>query len=308
MKARPATPMPFAHDGAPMSDPLPIAKHGDLELDLLPALANRHGLITGATGTGKTVTLQVIAERMSAIGVPVFMADVKGDLAGMSQPGAMSPRLKARLDTINTPAPQFAAMPVVFWDVFGEQGHPVRATVSDLGPLLLSRILGLNETQQGVLTLVFKLADDNGLLLLDMKDLRALLQYAGDNAASLTTSYGNVSAASIGAIQRGLLALEQQGGDKFVGEPMLNIDDLLQTDAERGIVNILAADKLMQSPKLYATMLLWLLSELYERLPEVGDRDKPKLVFFFDEAHLLFTDAPKALLDKIEQVVRIVRS
>jgi DNA helicase HerA-like ATPase len=290
-----------------MSDPLPIAKHGDLELDLLPALANRHGLITGATGTGKTVTLQVIAERMSAIGVPVFMADVKGDLAGMSQPGAMSPRLKARLDTINAPAPQFAAMPVVFWDVFGEQGHPVRATVSDLGPLLLSRILGLNETQQGVLTLVFKLADDNGLLLLDMKDLRALLQYAGDNAASLTTSYGNVSAASIGAIQRGLLALEQQGGDKFVGEPMLNIDDLLQTDAERGIVNILAADKLMQSPKLYATMLLWLLSELYERLPEVGDRDKPKLVFFFDEAHLLFTDAPKALLDKIEQVVRLVR-
>jgi DNA helicase HerA-like ATPase len=254
------------------------------------------------------VTLQVIAERMSAIGVPVFMADVKGDLAGMSQPGAMSPRLKARLDTINAPAPQFAAMPVVFWDVFGEQGHPVRATVSDLGPLLLSRILGLNETQQGVLTLVFKLADDNGLLLLDMKDLRALLQYAGDNAASLTTSYGNVSAASIGAIQRGLLALEQQGGDKFVGEPMLNIDDLLQTDAERGTVNILAADKLMQSPKLYATMLLWLLSELYERLPEVGDRDKPKLVFFFDEAHLLFTDAPKALLDKIEQVVRLVRS
>ena len=291
-----------------MPDPLPIAKHGDLELDLLPALANRHGLITGATGTGKTVTLQVIAERMSAIGVPVFMADVKGDLAGMSQPGAMSPKLKARLDTINAPAPSFAAMPVVFWDVFGEQGHPVRATVSDLGPLLLSRILGLNETQQGVLTLVFKLADDNGLLLLDMKDLRALLQYAGDNAASLTTSYGNVSAASIGAIQRGLLALEQQGGAKFVGEPMLNVDDLLQTDAERGIVNILAADRLMQSPKLYATMLLWLLSELYERLPEVGDRDKPKLVFFFDEAHLLFTDAPKALLDKIEQVVRLVRS
>ncbi|HET8876286.1 MAG TPA: helicase HerA-like domain-containing protein [Casimicrobiaceae bacterium] len=291
-----------------MPDPLPIAKHGDLELDLLPALSNRHGLITGATGTGKTVTLQVIAERMSAIGVPVFMADVKGDLAGMSQPGTMSPKLKARLDTIGAPAPSFAAMPVVFWDVFGEQGHPVRATVSDLGPLLLSRILGLNETQQGVLTLVFKLADDNGLLLLDMKDLRALLQYAGDNAASLTTSYGNVSAASIGAIQRGLLALEQQGGAKFVGEPMLNVDDLLQTDAERGIVNILAAEKLMQSPKLYATMLLWLLSELYERLPEVGDRDKPKLVFFFDEAHLLFTDAPKALLDKIEQVVRLVRS
>ena len=291
-----------------MPDPLPIAKHGDLEIDLLPALANRHGLITGATGTGKTVTLQVIAERMSSIGVPVFMADVKGDLAGMSQPGVMTPKLEERLRTINVPAPAFAAMPVVFWDVFGEQGHPVRATVSDLGPLLLSRILNLNETQQGVLTLVFKLADDNGLLLLDMKDLRALLQYAGENAASLTTSYGNVSAASIGAIQRGLLTLEQQGGDQFLGEPMLNVDDLLQTNGERGVVNILAADRLMQSPKLYASMLLWLLSELYERLPEVGDRDKPKLVFFFDEAHLLFTDAPKVLLDKIEQVVRLIRS
>ena len=291
-----------------MPDPLPIARHGDLVIDLYPALANRHGLITGATGTGKTVTLQVIAERMSSIGVPVFMADVKGDLAGMSQAGAMSPKLEERLRAIGAPAPAFAAMPVVFWDIFGEQGHPVRATVSDLGPLLLSRILGLNETQQGVLTLVFKLADDNGLLLLDMKDLRALLQYAGENAASLTTSYGNISAASVGAIQRGLLALEQQGGDKFLGEPMLNIDDLLQTDAARGVVNILAADRLMQSPQLYASMLLWLLSELYERLPEVGDRDKPKLVFFFDEAHLLFTDAPKVLLDKIEQVVRLIRS
>ena len=291
-----------------MPDPLPIATHGDLEIDLYPALANRHGLITGATGTGKTVTLQVIAERMSGIGVPVFMADVKGDLAGMSQAGATSPKLEERLRTIGAKAPAFAPMPVVFWDVFGEQGHPVRATVSDLGPLLLSRILGLNETQQGVLALVFKLADDNGLLLLDVKDLRALLQYAGDNASSLTTSYGNVSAASIGAIQRGLLALEQQGGDKFLGEPMLNVDDLLQTDGERGVVNILAADRLMQSPKLYASALLWLLSELYERLPEVGDRDKPKLVFFFDEAHLLFSDAPKVLLDKIEQVVRLVRS
>jgi DNA helicase HerA-like ATPase len=291
-----------------MPDPLPIARHGDREIDLLPALANRHGLITGATGTGKTVTLQVIAERMSGIGVPIFMADVKGDLAGMSQPGAMSPKLAERLKSIGVEAPSFAAMPVVFWDVFGTQGHPVRATVSDLGPLLLSRILGLNETQQGVLTLVFKLADDNGLLLLDMKDLRALLQYAADNASSLTTSYGNISAASVGAIQRGLLALEQQGGASFLGEPMLNIDDLLQTDGSRGVVNILAADRLMQSPQLYATMLLWLLSELYERLPEIGDRDKPKLVFFFDEAHLLFTDAPKVLLDKIEQVVRLVRS
>jgi DNA helicase HerA-like ATPase len=291
-----------------MPDPLPIARHGDLVLDLLPALANRHGLITGATGTGKTVSLQVIAERMSGIGVPVFMADVKGDLAGMSQAGAMSPKLGERLKTIGADAPAFGAMPVVFWDVFGEQGHPVRATVSDLGPLLLGRILDLNDTQQGVLAIVFKLADDNGLLLLDLKDLRALLQYASDNAQSLQTSYGNISAASVGAIQRGLLKLEQQGGDKFLGEPMLNIDDLLQTDGGRGFVNVLAADKLMQSPQLYATMLLWLLSELYERLPEVGDREKPKLVFFFDEAHLLFSDAPKVLLDKIEQVVRLVRS
>ena len=291
-----------------MPDPLPIAIHGNLELDLLPALATRHGLITGATGTGKTVSLQVIAERMSGIGVPVFMGDVKGDLAGMSQPGAMSPKLGERLKLIGAPAPAFAAMPVVFWDVFGEQGHPVRATVSDLGPLLLARILGLNETQQGVLTLAFKLADDNGLLLLDLKDLRALLQYAADNAQNLQTSYGNISAASVGAIQRGLLQLEHQGGAEFLGEPMLDIDDLLQTENGRGSVNILAADRLMQSPQLYATMLLWLLSELYERLPEVGDRDKPKLVFFFDEAHLLFTDAPKILLDKIEQVVRLIRS
>ena len=291
-----------------MPDPLPIAVHGDLHLDLLPALVNRHGLITGATGTGKTVSLQVIAERMSAIGVPVFMADVKGDLAGMSQPGAMSPKLDARLKQIGAQAPAFAGMPVVFWDVFGEQGHPVRATISDLGPLLLSRILDLNETQQGVLAIVFKLADDNGLLLLDLKDLRALLQYAADNAQGLQTTYGNISAASVGAIQRGLLALEQQGGARFLGEPMLNVDDLLQTEGGRGNVNILAADRLMQSPQLYATMLLWLLSELYERLPEVGDRDKPKLVFFFDESHLLFTDAPKVLLDKIEQVIRLVRS
>jgi len=291
-----------------MADPLPIARHGNVEIDLLPALANRHGFVTGATGTGKTVTLQVIAERMSEIGVPVFMADVKGDLAGMSQPGALSPKLGEHLKLIGAPAPAFAAMPVVFWDIFGAQGHPVRATVSDLGPLLLARILGLNETQQGVLALAFKLADDNGLLLLDLKDLRALLQYAADNAQGLQTSYGNISGASIGAIQRGLLALEQQGGGEFLGEPMLNIDDLLQTDGGRGAVNILAADRLMRSPQLYATMLLWLLSELYERLPEVGDREKPKLVFFFDEAHLLFTDAPKALLDKIEQVVRLIRS
>jgi DNA double-strand break repair helicase HerA and related ATPase len=291
-----------------MLDPLIIARHDDLELGLLPALSNRHGLITGATGTGKTVTLQVMAERFSSIGVPVFMADVKGDLAGMSQPGAASPKLEARVKQIGVDLPKFAGVPVVFWDVFGEQGHPVRATASDLGPLLWSRILNLNETQAGVLTLVFKIADDNGLLLLDLKDLRALLQFAGDNAQSFQTNYGNVSAASIGAIQRGLLALEQQGGDRFVGEPMLNVDDLLQTDGGRGVVNILAADRLMQSPQLYATLLLWLLSELYERLPEIGDPDRPKLVFFFDEAHLLFTDAPKVLLDKIEQVVRLVRS
>jgi DNA helicase HerA-like ATPase len=290
-------------------EPLLIARNAAVELVLLPALGNRHGLITGATGTGKTVTLQVIAERFSAIGVPVFMADVKGDLAGISQPGAASPKLTERLKLIGVAEPKFASCPTVFWDVFGEQGHPVRATVSDLGPLLLGRILNLNETQSGVLALVFKIADDNGLLLLDLKDLRAMLQHVGDNASSLTTSYGNVSAASVGAIQRGLLALEQQGGDKFLGEPMLNIDDLLQTaTGGRGVVNVLAADRLFNAPTLYSTLLLWLLSELYERLPEVGDPEKPKLVFFFDEAHLLFTDAPKVLLDRIEQVVRLIRS
>jgi hypothetical protein len=292
-----------------MTHPLLIARNAGGELDLLPALANRHGLITGATGTGKTVTLQVMSERFSEIGVPVFMADVKGDLAGMSQAGVASPKLEERLKQIGADMPAFAACPVVFWDVFGEQGHPVRATVSDMGPLLLARVLDLNETQEGVLTLVFKVADDNGLLLLDLKDLRAALQYVGDNAQQFQTNYGNVSAASIGAIQRGLLALEQQGAEKFIGEPMLNIDDLLQTGpGARGVVNILAADRLMSAPKLYSTMLLWLLAELYERLPEVGDPDKPKLVFFFDEAHLLFTDAPKNLLNRIEQVVRLIRS
>ncbi|MFO1399208.1 MAG: helicase HerA-like domain-containing protein [Burkholderiales bacterium] len=291
-----------------MPEPMLIARHGDLECFLLPALANRHGLITGATGTGKTVTLQVIAEHLSAIGVPVFMADVKGDLAGMSQPGVSSPKFADRLKLIGAEAPAFQAFPVTFWDVYGEQGHPVRATVSDMGPLLLSRILQLNDTQEGVLTLAFKIADDNGLLLLDLKDLRALLQNIGENASEFQTHYGNVSAASIGAIQRGLLTLEQQGADRFLGEPMLNVDDLLQTVDGKGAVNILAADRLMQSPKVYSTVLLWLLSELYERLPEVGDREKPKLVFFFDEAHLLFTDAPKPLLEKIEQVVRLVRS
>src|SRR6476660_1339599 len=292
-----------------MAQPLPIAKHGKRELCLLPALANRHGLITGATGTGKTVSLQVMAERLSGSGVPIFMADVKGDLAGISQAGASSPKLDERLKLIGVEAPAFRGYPVLFWDVCGNLGHPVRATVSDLGPLLFSRILNLNETQEGVLALAFKIADDNGLLLLDLKDLRALLEYIGNNAHDFQTQYGNISAASVGAIQRGMLALQQQGADKFIGEPMLNIDDLLQTDGSgKGIVNILTADKLLSAPALYSTLLLWLLAEFYERLPEVGDRDKPKLVFFFDEAHLLFTDAPKPLLDRIEQVVRLIRS
>ena len=291
-----------------MPAPLSIAK-GKQELALLPALANRHGLVTGATGTGKTVTLQVLAESFSRIGVPVFMADVKGDLSGISQPGSASPKLEERLHKLGLTDFDFAGCPTTFWDVYGEQGHPVRAAVSDMGPLLLGRILNLNDTQQGVLQLVFKIADDNGLLLLDLKDLRAMLQHVGDNAKTFTTGYGNVSSASVGAIQRGLVALEAQGGSLLFGEPALDIDDLMQTDANgHGMINILAADKLLQSPKLYATLLLWLLSELYERLPEVGDAEKPKLVFFFDEAHLLFNDAPAVLRDKVEQVVRLIRS
>ncbi len=291
-----------------MIQPLPIAKAAE-EVCLLPALANRHGLIAGATGTGKTVTLQRMAEALSRIGVPVFMADVKGDLSGISQAGQLSPKLKQRLEEHGLPQPEFGACPVTFWDVLGEQGHPVRATISEMGPLLLARMLNLNDTQTGVLSLVFKIADDNGLLLLDLKDLRSMVQFAGDNAKQFTTDYGNISTASIGAIQRGLLQLEEQGGDKFFGEPALNIDDLIQTDSQgHGMVNVLVADKLMQQPKIYATLLLWLLSEMFETLPEVGDPDKPKLVFFFDEAHLLFTDAPPALLQKIEQVVRLIRS
>jgi uncharacterized protein len=279
------------------------------EIFLHPGMANRHGLITGATGTGKTVTLQVIAERFSAIGVPVFMADVKGDLAGISQAGEPKPKIADRIKQLKLGQFEFQGSPVTFWDLFGEQGHPVRASVSEMGPLLFSRMLNLNETQSGVLTIVFKIADDNGLLLLDLKDLRAMLDYVGTNSSTFKTQYGNVSAASIGAIQRGLLTLEEQGGKGFFGEPALDLDDLLQTDAHgRGVVNILAADRLMQSPMLYATFLLWMLSELYERLPEVGDLEKPKLVFFFDEAHLLFTDAPQILLQKIEQVIRLVRS
>jgi len=292
-----------------MPDPLLIAKAQGRDLALLPGLANRHGLIAGATGTGKTVTLQVIAERLSQIGVPVFMADVKGDLSGVAAPGAISPKMKERLAALKIEEPKWSGCPVTFWDLYGEQGHPVRATISEMGPLLLGRLLNLNDTQQGVLALVFKIADDKGLLLLDLKDLRATLQFVGDNAAQFKTDYGNVSTASVGAIQRGLLELEQQGAEKFFGEPALELDDLMQTDAHgRGMVNVLAADKLMQSPKLYSTFLLWLLSELFEHLPEVGDVEKPKLAFFFDEAHLLFNDAPKALLEKVEQVVRLVRS
>ncbi|KQV85910.1 ATP-binding protein [Massilia sp. Root351] len=292
-----------------MPTSLLLAKNDQLELSMLSSLVNRHGCITGATGTGKTVTLQRIAQSLSDIGVPVFMADVKGDLSGIAKAGALSEKMGKRLEALQVAPPQWAGCPVTFWDVFGQQGHPVRATVSDLGPLLLARMLNLNDTQEGVLQLVFRIADDNGLLLLDTKDLRAMLQHVGDNAADYKTSYGNISAASIGAIQRGLIAIEEQGGDQFFGEPMLNIDDLLQTDASgKGVVNILCADKLMNAPRLYAVFLLWMLSELFENLPEVGDVDKPKLVFFFDEAHLLFAEAPKALLQKIEQVVRLIRS
>ena len=292
-----------------MTDPIAIARRDDTTCWLRPDRANRHGLITGATGTGKTITLQTMAEAFSRIGVPVFMADVKGDLTGISQAGTLTDKLGKVIQERGLPSPEFSAFPVSLWDVFGEQGHPVRATVSDLGPLLLARMLNLNETQAGVLQLVFKIADDQGLLLLDMKDLRAMCQQIGDNASSFTTEYGNISAASIGAIQRGLMQIEAQGGAKFFGEPMLNIEDFMQTDSSgHGVVNVLAADKLMNAPRLYATFLLWLLSELFEALPEVGDVDKPKLVFFFDEAHLLFTDAPKALIERIELVVRLVRS
>jgi DNA helicase HerA-like ATPase len=291
-----------------MAHALPIAKSGEIELVLLSQLANRHGLITGATGTGKTVTLQRIAEQLSNVGVPVFLADAKGDLSGLGATGVASDKLKARLEKMGVTDWQPRANPVVFWDVFGEAGHPVRATVSDMGPLLLARLLNLNDTQSGVLQLVFKIADDRGLLLLDLKDLRAMVQYVGENAAQFKTEYGNVSAASIGAIQRGLLTLDEQGGDKFFGEPMLDIEDLMQTVDGRGVINVMAAEKLMNSPRLYACFLLWLLAELFEQLPEAGDLPKPKLAFFFDEAHLLFNDAPPALLEKVEQVVRLIRS
>ena len=291
-----------------MSDAMLIARNAHTESVLLARLANRHGLITGATGTGKTVTLQKLAESFSSIGVPVFMADVKGDLTGISQTGHIGEKLAKTLETRGIDLPVPVACPTTLWDVFGEQGHPVRATISDMGPLLLTRMLNLNDTQSGVLNLVFKIADDNGLLLLDMKDLRSMLAYVGEHAKEFTTEYGNISAASIGAIQRALLQIEQQGGDKFCGEPMLNIQDFMQTADNKGVINILAADKLLSSPRLYATFLLWMLSELFEQLPEIGDPDKPKLVFFFDEAHLLFNEAPKALIDRIELVVRLVRS
>ena len=291
-----------------MADPLIIAKTSTTDLAFLPAMATRHGCITGATGTGKTVTLQKLAESFSNIGVPVFMADVKGDLTGICKPGLLTDKMQARLDLLTMDPPQWEGFPVTLWDVLQEQGHPLRATVSDMGPLLLARLLNLNETQEGVLSLVFKVADDHGLLLLDLKDLRALLQFVGDHADQFKTQYGNVSSASIGAIQRSLLQIEKQGGDKFFGEPMLNIEDLMQTVDGKGVVNILAADRLLDSPRLYSTYLLWMLSELYENLPETGDREKPKFVFFFDEAHLLFSMASPALLEKIEQVVRLIRS
>jgi uncharacterized protein len=290
-----------------MASSLLVAKSGKTELHLLPALANRHGLITGATGTGKTVTMQALAQGLSSIGVPVFMADVKGDFSGIAKAGGGNPKVVERFGNLKV-KPVFAGCPTVFWDVYGKQGHPVRATVSDMGPLLLGRMLGLNDTQEGVLGAVFKIADDGGLLLLDLKDLRAMLQFVGDNAAKFKTEYGNISPASIGTIQRGLLALETQGAAQFFGEPMLDIADLMQAADGKGVVNILAADKLMHSPKLYSSLLLWLLAELFEQLPEAGDLDQPKLVFFFDEAHLLFDEAPPALLQKIEQVVRLIRS
>jgi DNA helicase HerA-like ATPase len=285
-----------------------VAK-GKEELLLSPRMANRHALIAGATGTGKTVSLRVLAEQFSAMGVPVFLADIKGDLSGMAKPGGDNPKIVERAEKLGLTDFSYEGCPVTFWDIFGDRGHPLRTTVSEMGPLLLSRILSLNDTQSGVLNLVFKIADDNGLLLLDLKDLREMTRFVGDNSADFKTEYGNISTASIGAIQRNLLVLEEQGGDRLFGEPALDINDLLQTDATgKGMINILSAERLMQSPKVYATFLLWLLAELFEQLPEVGDPDKPKMVFFFDEAHLLFEDVPQALEEKIEQVVRLIRS
>ncbi|QQS31726.1 MAG: DUF853 family protein [Acidobacteriota bacterium] len=293
-----------------MSEPILVAKKDESPESgfyLLPQMANRHGVITGATGTGKTVTLQRIAEGFSKIGVPVFMADIKGDLTGVTQPGGGNAKIDARNEQLGI-TPVFEQFPATVWDVFGKQGHPLRATVSEMGPLLIARLLQLNDTQAGVLQIAFKYADDNGLLLLDLKDLQSLMQFVGTNAKELTLQYGNVSAASVGAIQRGLLQLDEQGGHLFFGEPAVSLDDFMQSADGKGVLNLLAADELINSPKLYSTFLLWLLSELFESLPEAGDLEKPKLVFFFDEAHLLFNDAPPALVEKIEQVVRLIRS
>lgn len=293
-----------------MTEPILVAKKDpkpEGEFFLLPQMSNRHGVITGATGTGKTVTLQRLAEGFSSRGVPVFMADIKGDLTGVTQIGGGNPKIDARNEQLGI-TPTFEQFPATVWDVFGKQGHPLRATVSEMGPLLISRLLQLNDTQEGVLSIAFKFADDNGLMLLDLKDLQSLMQFVGESANELTLKYGNVSSASVGAIQRGLLQIDEQGGDLFFGEPAVKLDDFMQTSGGKGVLNLLAADQLVQAPKLYSTFLLWLLSELFESLPEAGDLEKPKLVFFFDEAHLLFSDAPQALIDKVEQVVRLIRS
>ncbi|MDO8964998.1 MAG: DUF853 family protein [Coriobacteriia bacterium] len=294
-----------------MADPLLVAKTAaGTTVPLLPQMANRHGLVAGATGTGKTVTLQALAEHFSRIGVPVFAADVKGDLSGLALAGGGNPKVDARLAELGLATGwDTTPCPMMVWDVFGEQGQPIRATVSEMGPLLLSRMLELNDVQEGVLNVAFRTADDNGLLLLDLKDLRAILAYCDQHASELQATYGNVSGASVGSIQRALLTLEEQGGDAFFGEPALDLNDLMRTDLSgRGYISLLASNRLMQSPRVYATLLLWLLSELFERLPEVGDLEKPRLVFFFDEAHLLFDDAPPSLLAKVEQVVRLIRS
>ncbi len=291
-----------------MTPPLNFSKSSTTQF-ILPQMANRHGLISGATGTGKTVSLRVLAEAFSDAGVPVFMADVKGDLASLWKPGAISPKFAQRLEMIGVTDHTFSAYPVRFWDVDGKQGHPVRATVSDMGPLLLARLMNLNDTQTSVLNLVFQIADDQKMLLIDFKDLRSMLQYVGDHSSDYTTQYGTISKQTIGAIQRGLMALEGQGAESFFGEPALELADLMAVDsAGKGFISLLAADRLFMNPLLYSTLLLWLMSELFEEMPEVGDLEKPKLVFFFDEAHLLFKDAPKALLDRIEQVVRLIRS
>lgn len=290
-----------------MSDTHPVAKAGDTLLTLLPTMANRHGLITGATGTGKTITLQKLIETFSSQGIPCVVSDIKGDLSGIAEAGGENPKVAERLASMGIEE-AYQSFPVTFWDVWGENGHPVRSTISDMGPLLLSRLLGLNDTQSGVLTLAFKVADDEGLALLDLKDLRAMIQNVAERSKELSIRYGNVSSASIGAIQRAFLTLESQGGEKLFGEPMLNIHDLIQTVGGKGVVNLFDATKLMNTPKLYASLLLWILSELFEALPEAGDRKLPKLLFFFDEAHLLFNDAPEVLIEKIEQVVRLIRS